>query len=211
LNPSLTIVIPVHNGESRLRGCVGEILEVASELTRDFSVLIVDDGSTDDTFAAAEELSALYPQISVRRHRQRRGLGPTLEIVQRRVRADIVIVHDGVSPIDPNQLRTLWRNHLATQTNFPAAQALSDDSSTWTLSDAVAAHAAMARAHGRLSGFLLLTPSAQGEPEASEVNIATSKPRTDAGRVSGRRGVGQIPPLPRPKFLSAVAQFALGE
>ena len=52
-NKSLTIVLPVHNGESRLTQFAGEILELASELTPHFSILVVDDGSTDDTSAVA--------------------------------------------------------------------------------------------------------------------------------------------------------------
>ena len=58
-NKSLTIVLPVHNGESRLAASVTEMLELASDLTSRFSIMIVDDGSTDDTSAVAEELSTL--------------------------------------------------------------------------------------------------------------------------------------------------------
>ena len=43
LNKSLTVVLPVHNGETRLRKSVNEILELASELTSKFGVLIIDD------------------------------------------------------------------------------------------------------------------------------------------------------------------------
>ena len=57
MNKSLTIVLPVHNGESKLRSCVREILEVASDMTSAFGILIVDDGSTDATYEVAEELS----------------------------------------------------------------------------------------------------------------------------------------------------------
>ena len=48
-NKSLTVVLPVYNGESRLRKSVNEILELASELTSKFGVLIIDDGSNDAT------------------------------------------------------------------------------------------------------------------------------------------------------------------
>lgn len=208
MNPSLTIVLPVYNGESRLRGCVGEILELASELTPDFSVLIVDDGSTDDTYAAAEELSARYPQISIRRNRERRGLGSTLEIVRRRVRSDVVILHDGISSIDPNQVRTLWRAHISKQ---PGALKSAADSNANTLAEVANTHASLARAHGRVLGFQLLTqPTAEAEL-STETITPISPPRADAAHVAGRKGVGQIPPLPRPKFLTAIAEFALGE
>src|SRR3954471_10234555 len=91
LNKSLTVVLPVYNGETRLRKSVHEILELASELTSKFGVLIIDDGSNDATSEVAEELPARCPQVSVRRNRHRSGLGPAIEYVQRRVRSDAVI------------------------------------------------------------------------------------------------------------------------
>jgi hypothetical protein len=210
MNPSLTIVLPVHNGETRLRGCVGEILELASELTPDFSVLIVDDGSTDDTFSAAEELSACYPQVKVRRQRQRRGLGPTLEGVRRRISSDIVIVHDGVSAIDPNQVRLLWRDHVSRQTS-DAGSVASFQADAKSLSDAASTHAAMARAHSRLLGFQLLPPQTSASQPAVEATSVVSVPQTRRPHMAAQQGVGQIPPMPRPKFLTALAQFAFGE
>ena len=123
LTKSLTVVLPIHNGESRLRSHVRELLEVGSELTTDFKILIVDDGSTDATFEVAEELVAHYPQVRIRRHRHRRGLGPVIEYVRRSVRSDAVIFHDGVTPIDYNQMRNVWRRWIAgfgtdTQSNY---------------------------------------------------------------------------------------------
>jgi glycosyltransferase involved in cell wall biosynthesis len=206
LTPSLTIVLPVHNGESRLRSCVGEILELASELTPNFAVLIVDDGSTDDTLAAAEELSARYPQISVRRQHERRGVQRTLQELRRSVRSDVVIVHDGVSAIDPNQVRTLWRAHVARQIPTQPAQVRTD---TAALADIGQTHAAMARAHSRLLGFQLL--ASQAEDANADAAPLSVPPRADAAHAKSQLGVGQIPPQPRPKFLSALADFALGE
>ena len=60
-NKSLTVVLPVYNGETRLRKSVNEILELASELTSKFGVLIIDDGSNDATYEVAEELAAHFP------------------------------------------------------------------------------------------------------------------------------------------------------
>ena len=210
---SLTIVLPIHNGESRLRTCVGEILELASELTARFGVLIIDDGSTDATFEVAEELAALYPQVSVLRHRNRRGLGPTIDYAQRRLRSDAVIVHDGVTPIDPNQVRSLWRSFVrdaVARENGPATSA-DLQSAVCDFANLPAIHAAMEHAHGRVLGFQWLTPPPIEPAEPRRQHDSENEPRTDEPHYKRCAGMGRIPPLPRPKFLSALAEFALGE
>lgn len=215
LNKSLTIVLPVYNGESRLRRSVVELLELASDLTKEFSILIIDDGSTDHTYEVAGELASRYPQVSVRRHRTRRGLGPTLEGIQRHVKSDVVIVHDGVTPIDTNHVRDLWRRHLL---ELPAmqrklgTQTAPTTASVKDLGDLRSLHESMARAHQRVLGFQWITPLRHDETHAADVSIsARSTSPTGAQLPADPAGVGRIPPLPRPNFLSALAQFALGE
>lgn len=204
-NNSLTIVLPVHNHESQLAGNVTEMLELASDLTSDFSILIVDDGSTDDTCSVAHELAMRYPQVTVQRQRQRSGLGPIISMVRRRVDSDVVIMHDGVTPIDAVQVRRLWRQRDAQAS--PAKPASKRDLND--LADVRRTHNAMALVHGRVMGFQLLEPIAQQQPP---MPTAPTTPRpVPQPRPGDRTGVGQIPPLPRPNFLSAVAEFTLGE
>jgi hypothetical protein len=209
---SLTIVLPVYNAESQLRKNVNELLELASELTAKFGVLIIDDGSTDATNEVAEELAAHYPQVSLQRHRHRRGLGAAMEYVQRRVRSDAVIVHDGVTPIDSRQVRNLWRRWAAqsatSQSALSATSHLPGDICDFENLPAI--HAAMERAHAQVIGFQMMTTQsgASSDDTAGEPSIV---PRGDAPHYPQRSGVGQVPRLPRPKFLSALAEFALGE
>lgn len=212
LNKSLTVVLPVYNGETRLRKSVHEILELASELTSKFGVLIIDDGSNDATYEVAEELAAHYPQVSVRRHRHRCGLGPTIEYAQRSIRSDAVIVHDGIAPIDAGEMRNLWRRWIhetAPQKDRSAISTMQD--AMHELANLPAIHAAMEKAHSRVIGFQMITPSETLETSTDEMAPASPTSRTDAAPISDRRSIGQIPPLPRPKFLSALATFALGE
>jgi Glycosyl transferase family 2 len=213
LNKSLTVVLPVYNGETRLRKSVHEILELASELTPKFGVLIIDDGSNDATYEVAEELAAHFPQVSVRRHRHRRGLGPTIEYVKRRVRSDAVIVHDGITPIDAGEMRTLWRRWIHQSALTPK-----DQSATGAMHEEIrdlanlsAIHTAMEKAHSRVIGFQMVTPIETAEPVVDLLAPAQYAARRDVAPAADRRSVGQIPPLPRPKFLSALANFALGE
>jgi hypothetical protein len=211
----LTIVLPIYNRESCLRTQVRELLEVASELTGDFTILIIDDGSTDSTLEVADDLVACFPQVSVRRHSHRRGLGAVINFVRRHVRTDAVILHDGVTPIDLNQMRNVWRRWIA---RFE----LDDDGGAQAsklrphdvcdFANLPAIHAALERAHGQLLGFHVIVPqSDSAELEVDDLVVASNAPRADDAHLSKQAGVGQIPQLPRPKFLSAIAEFALGE
>jgi hypothetical protein len=60
-------------------------------------------------------------------------------------------------------------------------------------------------------GFQLITPTETIETLAEEPASTLRTSRNDAAPISYRRSLGQIPPLPRPKFLSALANFAMGE
>ncbi len=211
-NRSLTIVLPVYNGESQLTNCVNQMLELASDLTSQFSIMIVDDGSTDDTSAVAYELSSQYPQVTVERRRHRSGLGPIISMVRRRIDSDVVIMHDGVTPIDSVQVRRLWRQSDAqsspTVTN--SKRDLSD------LTRVRATQNAMAAVHDRVMGFHLLEPldtdATANEPVPTRT-IAAAGHGSRAGKPKPARScnVGHIPSLPRPNFLSAIAEFTLGE
>jgi hypothetical protein len=214
LNKSLTIVLPVYNNESLLAPCVTQMLDLASDLTSRFSIMIVDDGSTDDTSSVAQELASQYPQVMVHRQRHRSGLGPIISLVRRRVNSDVVIVHDGVTPIDPVQVRRLWRQNDAQSS--PAKLGSNRDRNINDLTSVRATHNAMALVHGRVMGFHVLEPlTDQKATDEKSSPAPTAPPATNRPvakpRPSDRTGVGQIPPLPRPNFLSALAQFTLGE
>jgi cellulose synthase/poly-beta-1,6-N-acetylglucosamine synthase-like glycosyltransferase len=103
----LTVVLPMHNSEHKLRSSISDILDLAPALSRPLEVVVVDDGSTDDTYETACELARLYPQVAVLRHAFRQGIGAALELVRNRLSVKKVLVHDGISPIDVGQLQSM--------------------------------------------------------------------------------------------------------
>lgn len=68
MKQSLSILLPVENCQAMLSGLVHDYLEVASELTPEFEIVIVDNGSCDATIEVADELTTRYPQVRVIRH-----------------------------------------------------------------------------------------------------------------------------------------------
>jgi hypothetical protein len=107
LNASITVVLPVHNVERRLRREVLQILDLADILGRKIQLAVIDDGSTDGTFEIACELERQFPQLSVIRQPFRSGLGSALEQVRTRLGLEQVVAHDGVGAIDLDELAYL--------------------------------------------------------------------------------------------------------
>jgi hypothetical protein len=107
LNLQLTVVLPMHNNERQIRSTVHDLLDISVMTRTPFNLVIVDDGSSDDTFESACELARMYPQVHAFRLAFRGGLGPVLELVRNRLQVEKVIVHDGVTPIDPMELKQL--------------------------------------------------------------------------------------------------------
>jgi hypothetical protein len=196
MNKSLTVVLPIHNAEHSLRRSVADVLDASADLSGQIQVLIVDDGSTDDSFDIACELATRYPQVRVLRQAQQRGLGPTLQAVRRRITTDVVMVHDGVTPIRSEQLLALWRQQVA---HHPAGLRSNEAATMADLRRPAQIQPAMADAHRRVMGFQMLRVNGDEAP-AAPVEARTR-----------RNGVGGIPQLPRPNFLSSLANFALGE
>jgi glycosyltransferase involved in cell wall biosynthesis len=68
--PAISVCIPTYNGAAFLAETLSS---VAAQTFRDFEVLIVDDGSSDDTLAIAERFAATEPRARVIRNAERAG------------------------------------------------------------------------------------------------------------------------------------------
>ena len=108
LKPSVSVLLPVFNAQHRLENQVAALLDVLAELTDRFDVLIVDDGSPDDTIDVARQLALVYPQVSAVRHPLRLGLAEAVQTGLDQTDGDILFVGDEHAGIDPADLRRLW-------------------------------------------------------------------------------------------------------
>ncbi len=75
---SLSLVIPAYNEEAGVAQVVREADEALARLARDYEVLIVDDGSTDQTAEAAAAAAWNRPNVRVLGHERNRGYGAAL-------------------------------------------------------------------------------------------------------------------------------------
>ncbi|HEX7877898.1 MAG TPA: glycosyltransferase family 2 protein, partial [Candidatus Eisenbacteria bacterium] len=83
--PPITLLIPAYNEEKG----IGPVLEQVKALGLPGEILVVDDGSTDKTFEAAQ-----IPGITVLRHDVNRGYGQSLKTGILASKHDIVVITD---------------------------------------------------------------------------------------------------------------------
>lgn len=60
MDKKVTIIIPVYNAGANIEHCIQSILKQTS---RDFKVLLINDGSTDDSLIRITEYANRYPDI----------------------------------------------------------------------------------------------------------------------------------------------------
>jgi dolichyl-phosphate beta-glucosyltransferase len=70
-----SIIIPAYNESSRIRPTLDEVLRYVEECKWDVEILVVDDGSRDDTAAIVREYSRAHSQISLIENPGNRGKG----------------------------------------------------------------------------------------------------------------------------------------
>jgi glycosyltransferase involved in cell wall biosynthesis len=102
----VTVVIPVHNAAERL-GVIPGYGEVLTKSGRNFEILVVDDGSTDGTRAAAEKLAGRASHLRVLQHESRQGFGACLRTALAEARHPLFFYSALDYPYTPSDIKKL--------------------------------------------------------------------------------------------------------
>ncbi len=106
---SLSIVIPVFNEEATLAEVVERCAALLPDLARQGELWIVDDGSTDQSRAIAQELAPRLPGVGLLRHEANRGFGAAQRTGIEASRGEFVVVVPSDGQFPPEDLRVLAR------------------------------------------------------------------------------------------------------
>ncbi len=96
MNPEVSIVIPAYNESERLGSPLTTILEYVARTSVNAEVIVVDDGSSDDTSQIAETTFQTIPEVqtSVIRYEKNRGKGFAVKTGLLAAKADIALFTD---------------------------------------------------------------------------------------------------------------------
>jgi glycosyltransferase involved in cell wall biosynthesis len=107
--PGLSVFFPAYNDSGTIASMVIRTVKAAAELTPDFEIIVVDDGSADGTAEIADELARTYPQVRAIHHPINRDYGAALQTGFRSATKELVFYTDGDAQYDPAELAVLWQ------------------------------------------------------------------------------------------------------
>ena len=96
--PDVTIIIPAYNEEEGITNVITQL----KELSENHEILVVDDGSTDNTYKLASDTG-----VKVIRHPYNKGYGAALKTGIRNATADIVLFMDADGQHKPSDIKKL--------------------------------------------------------------------------------------------------------
>ena len=101
---ALSIVVPVFNEEGNLRELHARLTAELRGIGLPYEIVLVDDGSTDGTWAAIRGLGETDPAVIALRHRRNFGKAQALANGFTLARGDVVVTMDGDLQDDPAEL-----------------------------------------------------------------------------------------------------------
>ncbi len=109
---SISIFFPCYNDRGTIGKLIIDAFNCARRLTDDFEIIVVDDGSTDESPQILSSLSKKYDWLKVIFHEKNKGYGAALRTGFSAASKNLVFYTDGDGQYDPKELELL--SHLMT-------------------------------------------------------------------------------------------------
>jgi glycosyltransferase involved in cell wall biosynthesis len=106
---SLSIFFPAYNDARSIAALVAQADRAARRLTEDYEIIVVNDGSSDDTAAVLEGLKTEFARLRVVDHAVNRGYGGALRSGFATATKEAIFYTDGDGQYDPAEMESLWQ------------------------------------------------------------------------------------------------------
>ena len=107
MRKSLTVFFPAYNEAGNIERLTLDTIAVLRDMTDEYEVIIVNDGSTDDTGRIAEGLAANHPEVKAIHHPTNKGYGAALRSGFKSATKDLVFYTDGDYQFDIREITKL--------------------------------------------------------------------------------------------------------
>ncbi|HLA79351.1 MAG TPA: glycosyltransferase family 2 protein [Vicinamibacteria bacterium] len=107
LRPEISVVVPIYNEEDNLQDLYQQLTDSLEALGRPYEIILVDDGSTDNTPVRLIEIETRDSRVRVLRLRRNFGQTPAFSAGFDHARGDVVVTSDGDLQNDPADIPLL--------------------------------------------------------------------------------------------------------
>ncbi len=104
---SLTIFFPCYNEERNVEKVTYDALAAAREVSNDYEVIIVNDGSKDRTAQIADRMAEKHPEVRVVHHEVNKGYGAALQSGFKNASKELVFYTDGDGQFKVKEIKNL--------------------------------------------------------------------------------------------------------
>ena len=101
MSPEISVVVPMRNESPNVRPLYAELVAALDAYGRPFEIVVIDDGSTDDTFALLAELQAQDARLRIIRFRRNFGQTAAFAAGFAQARGQFIVTSDGDLQNDP--------------------------------------------------------------------------------------------------------------
>ncbi len=106
-NLSISVFFPCYNDRGTIATMVLEAEAILKQLTDDFEIIVVDDGSTDGSRELLKNLTSKCPELKLVFHEKNRGYGGALRSGFKNANKDLVFYTDGDAQYDVRELKKI--------------------------------------------------------------------------------------------------------
>lgn len=128
MDKTLTVVIPAYNEEASLRHFLPHVINHCNE--SGYTLIVVNDGSTDNTKAIIQQFEVLNPVLHVIHHKVNRGYGGAIKSGIKQTKTDYLITIDADGQHNLNDVDRLFQEIISTDADMIVGSRISQKSAT---------------------------------------------------------------------------------
>lgn len=108
LKEAVSVIMPAHNEDGHIFKNIGETVKTFEEFECSYEIIVVNDGSQDNTQEEIEKAASAFKNITVVQNRENYGKGRALKKGFRYTKGEFVVFLDSDMDLHPAQLETFF-------------------------------------------------------------------------------------------------------
>lgn len=108
MNNNLSIILPVFNEQDTIKSLIQDISFQVSKYIPDFEIIVVEDGSTDQTSYILRELQGSIPSLKILTHDKNKGYGQAIKTGIGGANKEWLLIMDSDGQFHISALESFW-------------------------------------------------------------------------------------------------------